>query len=602
MWVNGKGAVLVAVVAALCQAREASTRREGIERRIGSSSSSSPSSPSSSSSSSSESTAPEITLDSASMFGVSNLAKLISSALKDKEATNDKDSGSSGEVLETTSSFFSSSFPAAASTSSSSPSTSSSPPTSSSTSTTERDSTPIVGDSLSAEEDRGVTEKGEETTDPNKSLQELLMALAGNQKKGEGDGEGEEEEDKNKTTGVKFVPATAGQFGELGTGSKLMEYLPDLSQYSIETGNYGALAGAGAVALMALGAVFAVPAAPVILRRAGMDGWSGLPSFSDLFTWWSSPDPAALTWADKNDAGAAFYEDNEGGYYYNGGGEGLYYDSEGYAVPAPGGNEYYTDGQYQYYSYDTTGSGSEDAHQYTDSQGNIVASAPAPMPAHGGYLVHASRADQAASTRAPARGPPHGMKRPLWKRNKNRRKDTVDGHEYVTLEEINRIGDESMRILSDLAQGHFERRRGPAPHAPQQTFRRRQQQTYGGEHQQERQQYQYAPQPSYEQGQELFTQSYATQEAEGEYDPSTGAEGHPYRFSLTDEAQQAGQGDAGSHHQEQERPQGGYSRHNLGYLYAGAEAEEDVGSPRTSQDAPLKMAEEDFPYKFHKED
>ncbi|XP_047477955.1 uncharacterized protein LOC125031314 [Penaeus chinensis] len=91
MWVNAKGIVLVAVVAALCQAREASPRRvsEGIERRIGSSSSSS---------SSSESTAPEITLDSASMFGVSNLAKLISSALKDKEAANDKDNGSSGEV------------------------------------------------------------------------------------------------------------------------------------------------------------------------------------------------------------------------------------------------------------------------------------------------------------------------------------------------------------------------------------------------------------------------------------------------------------------------------------------------------------------------
>ncbi|XP_047477401.1 uncharacterized protein LOC125031027 [Penaeus chinensis] len=204
--------------------------------------------------------------------------------------------------------------------------------------------------------------------------------------------------------------------------------------------------------------------------------------------------------------------------------------------------------------------------------------ASAPVPAHGGY--------------------PGNKKR-------EKKGNPVDGHEYVTLEEINRIGDESMRILTDLAQGHFERRRGPPLHAPQQTFRRRQQQAYGGEQQQQQpqeQQYQYAPQPSYEQGQELFTQSYATQGAEGEYDPSTGAEGHPYRFSLTDEVQRAGQGDADSHQQKQERPKGGYSRHNLGYLYPGAEAEEDVGSPRTSQDAPLKMTEEDFPYKFHKED
>lgn len=60
-----------------------------------------------------------------------------------------------------------------------------------------------------------MTEKDEDTTDPTKSLQDLLMALANNQKKGEGDGEGEEEEDKNKTTGVKFVPATAGQVSAL---------------------------------------------------------------------------------------------------------------------------------------------------------------------------------------------------------------------------------------------------------------------------------------------------------------------------------------------------------------------------------------------------
>ncbi|XP_042882268.1 uncharacterized protein DDB_G0271670-like isoform X3 [Penaeus japonicus] len=619
MWVNAKVTALVVVLATLCQGREAlRSSGGGDERRLGSVPTSSSSS-SSFSSSSSESTAPEITLDAASKLGVSNLARLISSALKVKEGAKDDDTAATGVVLEKTSSSSSTSpstSPSSSSSTSPSSSTPTSPSSSTSTSTTEKDSTLV-------EEDQGVTEKGEQTQGPTKSLEDLLLALTSNHhKKGEEEKKGEDEEkeegEKNETTDVKFVPATAGQFGELGTGSKLMEYLPDLSQYSVETSNYGAIAGAGAVALMALGAVFAVPAAPIILRRAGMNSWSGLPSISDLFTWWSSPDPSALTWADKNDGGMAYYEDDEGGYYYNGGGEGVYYDAEGYTAPAAGASGYYTDDQqYQYYSYDSSSSGSEDTHRYTDSQGNTIVSAPAPAPAHGGYLVHAPRADQASTTRAPARGPPHGMKRPLWKRNKNRRKDTVDGHEYVTLEEINRIGDESMRILSDLAQGHVSRRRGSAQLSPQRTFRRRQQQqTYEvdqqGHHEQQehhqqgqQQQHQYAPSPSYEYGQELFTQSYQTAEGEGEqyseYDPSTAAEGHPYRFSLTDERQQTGQSESESHQQKQERPNG-YSRHNLGYLYPGAEEEVDVGSPRTSQNAPLKVAESEFPYKFHKED
>lgn len=42
---------------------------------------------------------------------------------------------------------------------------------------------------------------------------------------GEGEGKGEGEEEKNKTTGVKFVPATAGQVSALqDRGFKIIQY------------------------------------------------------------------------------------------------------------------------------------------------------------------------------------------------------------------------------------------------------------------------------------------------------------------------------------------------------------------------------------------
>ncbi|KAK4308961.1 hypothetical protein Pmani_019380, partial [Petrolisthes manimaculis] len=42
-------------------------------------------------------------------------------------------------------------------------------------------------------------------------------------------------------------------FGPLGTGSKLVEYLPDMSNIAIEAESLGPIAGASAVALLALG-------------------------------------------------------------------------------------------------------------------------------------------------------------------------------------------------------------------------------------------------------------------------------------------------------------------------------------------------------------
>ncbi|KAK8728053.1 hypothetical protein OTU49_009366 [Cherax quadricarinatus] len=63
-----------------------------------------------------------------------------------------------------------------------------------------------------------------------------------------------------------FLPASPEQFGNLGTGSKFVDLLPDISEYSIETDSLAQYAGAGAMALVALGAILAVPVAPIILR------------------------------------------------------------------------------------------------------------------------------------------------------------------------------------------------------------------------------------------------------------------------------------------------------------------------------------------------
>ncbi|KAK7072142.1 hypothetical protein SK128_011538, partial [Halocaridina rubra] len=151
--------------------------------------------------------------------------------------------------------------------------------------------------------------------------------------------------EKEGGSSIEFVPASSEQFGELGPGSKLMEYLPNFSQLSIEANGLASVAGAGAVGLMALAAIFAVPVAPVILRRAGTKGWAGFPSWSDLFSWWTSPDPVAEAWADKNQY---LYEHDhdyaDGAYYTNG----QYYSYDSSVSSSDPQKIYYTDGHIQY--------------------------------------------------------------------------------------------------------------------------------------------------------------------------------------------------------------------------------------------------------------
>ncbi|XP_068246350.1 uncharacterized protein [Palaemon carinicauda] len=308
---------------------------------------------------------------------------------------------------------------------------------------------------------------------------------------------------------VDFTPASAEQFGELGTGSKLMEYLPDFSQMSVEANDLAGIAGVGLAGLMAVTAIFAVPVAPVILRRTGNNGWAGLPSWSDLFSWWSTPEPAAEAWVDKHNQG----------YDYR-------YDYDSAAYPHNG---------QQYYAYDTSSSGSEQAAYYAETDTNHVQYAsPEEEPTHE-YDAQAAYAQQPAYHQQEYQ-PQHPQHPPEAYniRQRNRRPAAaagVDGHEYVTLEQLNRIGEDSVKYLSELAKGYtpedlyayrdgppnneLRRRRLPAPEASEGRYPSRPQ---------------YQPQPSYVQSQQYFKQG-----PQGEEKTDEGPEGFPHKdvFSIT---------------------------------------------------------------------
>ncbi|XP_042220477.1 uncharacterized protein LOC121865207 [Homarus americanus] len=352
----------------------------------------------------------------------------------------------------------------------------------------------------------------------------------------------EENTSKNITSLLsQFIPASAAQFGSLGTGSKLVDLLPDMSEYSIDATGLTSWAGAGAVALMALGAILAVPVAPIILRRTGTSGWGGIPSLSNLLSWWSSPDPAAEAWADN---------------YYQG-----YENTQDYLTGA------YSNDEQQ---YDASVSGSDAGGYYADK---------APPPAY-----HNTIPPNFHNTNPPNNNY-YPVQRPPSRRQGYNNRKTSDGYEYVTLEEINRIGDESVRVLSELVQGHsiddiyayrdgsnkLNRRRLPA----QQQYQYPQQ---------------YQPEPSYQQAKQHFEESYVEENAQQHYEDNN-PEGHPYRqtFSMVEGEDQAG---------EQNDP------HPYRHKYSFATSASALGQskddqPRTNQQL-HKVTE--FPYEFHKED
>lgn len=210
--------------------------------------------------------------------------------------------------------------------------------------------------------------------------------------------------------GVQFLPASSAQFGDLGNGSKLVDLFSDLSEYSVSATEVAPFAGAGAVALLALGALFAVPVAPALLRRTGAEGWSGLPSLSELFGWFRSSDPVAEAWADN------YYQryEHPGGEY---------------------GGEYYP-------GFDHSESGSV-PKQYFEDGSHPHPGAPGPH-AEAPNLHH----DDAP--------PPRYQPIFALNRRQGTRRVSKDGYEYVNLDEINRIGEESVRIFGQLVQGMGE--------------------------------------------------------------------------------------------------------------------------------------------------
>ncbi|XP_071531606.1 uncharacterized protein [Panulirus ornatus] len=337
---------------------------------------------------------------------------------------------------------------------------------------------------------------------------------------------------------AEFTAASSDQFGSPGTGSKLMEMLPAISDYSLEVSDIP-LSGAGAFALMALGALFAVPVAPAIIRRTTSSGWAGLPSWSDLFGWWSSPEPTAEAWANN------YYQryENDGGEYLSGA---------------------YSNGE-QYYGYDP--SGNTAGLYYTDDHMNQVATATASR-----KNLHATGYHNT--------NPPifHGSNNPTRlasRRQGENRRNSVDGYEYVTLEQINRIGDESIRVLNQMANGYtvdeiyayrdsnqLNRRRLP-PLLRQQ----------------------YEPEPSYQEAHQHYEQTYM-QEEPVELDDDSNSNGHqPHKdtFSLVDS--------------EEEGDVVGDNPYRHKYDFATSASEVAIQKDET-QDKVLKVSE--FPYEFHK--
>nr|XP_053650758.1 uncharacterized protein LOC128701184 [Cherax quadricarinatus] len=201
-----------------------------------------------------------------------------------------------------------------------------------------------------------------------------------------------------------FLPASPEQFGNLGTGSKFVDLLPDISEYSIETDSLAQYAGAGAMALVALGAILAVPVAPIILRRTGTSGWAGIPSWSNLLNWWSSPDPTAEAWADN---------------YYQG------YNDEYPAEAYPGGDEHY-------YGYDPSVSGSNvDPQVVSYHSGNTqVSGSPGKAPP----AYHNTHTPTFQNNLPQSYAPNKHHPRP-HRRQDNKKTQNVDGYEYVTLEQ-----------------------------------------------------------------------------------------------------------------------------------------------------------------------
>lgn len=377
---------------------------------------------------------------------------------------------------------------------------------------------------------------------------------------------------------VDFAPASAEQFGELGSGSKFMEYLPDFSAMSVESNNLVGMAGAGAVALMALGAIFAVPVAPIILRRTGNNGWAGLPSWSDLFSWWSSPDPVAEAWVDKNQHGYGYDEDYPTAPYYN--------------------NE-------QYYAYDTTGSGSsnqntyyaeadENLLQYTSQKGDVD------YTGQSDGQTYAAPANYYAQEQGGAYENDNGLTR---QRNE-RPKTSVDGHEYVTLEQLNRIGEESVKMLGEMAKGYTPedlyafrgdsnqlRRRRLQTRFPVNQVRSQQQQ----QQQQHNRRPQYQPQPSYQESQQEFQKTH-TEEKQPTQPQSGGPEGFPNKkvFSLTQpDSVEDAQYETDSPYKHS------YSFSDPGIDSSSFHQQDEGVDDVQGEKSMLKVSE--FPYQFHKE-
>ncbi|XP_069181980.1 uncharacterized protein [Procambarus clarkii] len=409
-----------------------------------------------------------------------------------------------------------------------------------------------------------------------------------------------------------FQPASADQFGNLGDGSKLVDLLPDISQYSLDASGLVPLAGAGAVALVALGAILAVPVAPIILRRTGSNGWGGLPSWKTLFNWWSSPDPTAEAWADN---------------YYQGYGHGDEYPSEAYV----GAGEPY------YNTYDTSSSGSSIDSYYTSHNNNnqhteVVGQPGGQVQKHNPTAYTSKEKGYNPAAAYPSKekdhnpagyqnkghayhntNPPtfHNHNPPAYQTHHNRpnrrqgdkKKPTVDGYEYVTLEQINRIGDESVRVLSELVNNYgindlyafrdgsnqLQRRRLPSR---QQQPQPSHQETQGYAHQ-ETQGYPNQETQGYS-NQE--TQAYAHQETQGHYQTyyDEAPEDHPHRdtISLVEP-----EGDENESKDASSEPHP-YRRHQ--YSFA-ASTSEVAGATKKEEESSQAHKVSEFPYEFHKE-
>ncbi|CAL4122484.1 unnamed protein product [Meganyctiphanes norvegica] len=285
---------------------------------------------------------------------------------------------------------------------------------------------------------------------------------------------------------IVFSPVSPGQFGEPGNGSKFLEAIQnfDLSKYSLETdGDYSTLIGIGSAALLAIGAIAAVPVAPIILRRTGTSGWGGLPSFSELWGWWSKPDPQAEKFANNQYNGNNYinreydYAPNQANQYDNNQYDNNQYDNSQYEKNQYDNNQYdnsqYENNQYDnnaWYSdyYDSGSSPSQTSYQYEPesdqeepseqyNRNNGPGSSGQAHRQRNTGQAHRQRNTVQAQPKRPHQG---GNRQPSANNRRNKRPQqdperTQDGHEYTTVEELNKLGEDSLKTIYEQFSAHM---------------------------------------------------------------------------------------------------------------------------------------------------